>query len=100
MKCTEKGYKHYKHPKRGVFSLEKPNGKYVLPGGWESELKEVVIIGEDDNCYVYELRESEQGYWVGEKVVNRKFVLPIGVHKSRLLNWIGTQLQLFNPATL
>lgn len=96
MKCTEKGYINYKNPKKGVFSVPKKNGKYLLGSGWETVEEDVLIIGEDDQLYVYELKESVQGYYFGKKVVTKKYVIPIGIHKSRLIRWHSCQLELFN----
>ena len=85
----------YPTPKKGLFSIEKKDGKYILPGGWEKEQEEVLIIGEIDTAFVYQLLPSEQGQWVGNKVIIEKFILPIGIHKSRLICWTSGQLSLF-----
>lgn len=85
----------YPTPRKGLFSVEKPNGEYILPDGWEQELEEVLIIGEDNTCFVYNLKPSELGKWVGNEVIVEKFILPIGIHKSRLVKWTPVQLTLF-----
>jgi hypothetical protein len=89
------GFKKYDLPRKGVFSVPKEDGGYSLPGGWEQELKEFLIIGEDNTSFVYRLQESEQGEWLGNRVVQSKVVLPIGVHKSRLVRWTSGQLEIF-----
>jgi hypothetical protein len=90
----------YPVPKKGVFSVCKKDAQYILPDGWENELKEYTIIGEDDTEYVYMLQPFEYGLWVGNKVVNYKTILPMGVHKSRLVKWTSGQLSLFETNDL
>lgn len=75
-------YQSYKHPKNGVFRCE--TNEYKLPIGWIQEEKEFLIIGETDLHFIYELKEFE-----GK-------LLPIGIHKSRLVKWNATQLMLWN----
>lgn len=90
------GFKRYDKPKVGLFSTEKHNGSYSLTSGWEKEIKEYLIIGEDSTSYVYKLKPTEEGRFVGNKIVRKKFILPIGIHKSRLLKWRTTQLSMFD----
>jgi hypothetical protein len=88
-------YKKYANPRKGIFLVHKNNGKYSLSDGWENELKEYTIIGEDNDSFVYKLKKSKQGKWVDGEVIIEKFILPIGLHKSRLVNWVDGQLSLF-----
>lgn len=75
----------YDTPKIGVFSVE--TGEYKALIGWVKKEEEASIIGETDNSYVTRLLESQHGEWVGNKVVQHKYILPIGIHKSRLIRW-------------
>ena len=88
-------FQKYTAPKKGIFAVLKPNGKYSCEYGWETELEECTIIGEDTTSYVYKLQPSEQGKWVGNNVIIQRFILPIGIHKSRLVRWTSGQLALF-----
>lgn len=81
-------YKSYDKLKKGLFSVPKIDGKYSLSDGWENVEEEVSIIGEDDDTYVYKLLPTIEGKWVGKKVIHEEFLLPIGIHKSRLVKWI------------
>ena len=93
--CHE--FKKYDIPKVGFFRVEKPNGKYILPGGWEQIVEKHLIIGEDDTTYINGLQPYEEGRWIGEEYVEnyKQCILPIGIHKSRLIKWEPTQLSLF-----
>lgn len=86
-------YKPYEHPKTGEFWTE--TNEYRLPGGWVRKLEPITIIGEDDTGFVYRLQESGHGEWIDGQVVHFKYILPIGIHKSRLHRWVDTQLSLF-----
>ena len=90
-------YIAYDCPRRGIFSVMKNPNEYKMPNGWVQVEVERIIIGEDDDCYVEQLLKTERGEWVGEVVVEKKYILPIGLHKSRLVRWIGgDQLSLFS----
>lgn len=89
------GFKMYSTPLKGIFRCEKPDGKYLLPGGWEKVMKEYLIIGETKTSYVSRLIPSETGYWVGNRRWTEKYILPVGIHKSRLVRWVTAQLRLF-----
>jgi len=88
-------YKPFQSPRIGLFLITKEDGVYSFPTGWETEQEEVVIIGEDKDCFVYELRPSQYGYWEGKKRFQKRMIVPHGIHKSRLIKWIGGQLELF-----
>lgn len=88
-------YYPYDQPRKGLFSLNKKDGEYIFPDGWEVEEKEVTIIGETNLFYVYKLSPSEQGRWVGDKVIVEKFVIPHGINKLRFIKWTTGQLELF-----
>ena len=88
-------YVPYETPKKGLFNLEKENGSYTLPYGWEKEQIEFLIIGEDNTSYIYKLKESGHGEWVGNEVIKHRYILPLGIHKSRLIKWTNNQLTLF-----
>ena len=87
-------YRSYQNIRKGIFHID--INEYG-PDGWIQKEKEYTIIGEDDESYVYELKKTECGYWneKNEKWTE-KYILPLGVHKSRLLKWKLQQLELFN----
>lgn len=67
--------KKYKHYKLGTFIVEKPNGRYILPDGWERIEKVYKIIGECDLFYYYDKSNC--------------------INKTRLIRW-NNQLNLFS----
>ena len=87
-------FKKYPKPKKGIFRVLKTDANY-LDNGWETQLQEYTIIGEDNTGYVYKLKESTQGEWVGNKVIKKTYILPIGLHKSSFIKWSTYQLTLF-----
>lgn len=88
-------YKPFDVPRLGFFRVQKEPGEYVLPEGWLTLVKPILIIGETDEHYIDQLKESDCGYWIGDKVVKEYYILPLGPHKSRLEHWSGHQLSLF-----
>ena len=89
----EYGFIEYPEPKTGVFRID--TNQYQLPIGWIQREEEHLIIGECPDSYVYILLRSKQGEWIGEVVIEREFILPIGIHKSRFVKWVPTQLTMF-----
>jgi len=87
-------YQPYDHPKKGVFEIM--TGEYQLPTGWLQKEEVFTIIGESDDTFVYQLKASGHGVWVGNKVIKKKYILPMGIHKSRLVKWISGQLTMFD----
>lgn len=87
-------YKPYSFARRGIFCIEKEPAKYTV-NGWAKVEKEYLVIGETDDTYVTRLMKSTHGEWVGDVVVKRRFTLPIGIHKTRLVKWVNGQLSLF-----
>jgi hypothetical protein len=79
-------YKPFPKYKFGLFNIH--TDVYKLPGGWVQKQEEYLIIGEDDTAYITKLQESTQGEWIGDKIVESTFILPLGIHKSRLIKWI------------
>ncbi len=86
------GFIPYEQIKTGIFKED--TNIFKLPGGWVWEEKTVDIIGETEDSYVYELSESGHGEWIGDKVVQHKYILPMGIHKSRFIRWKDRQLQM------
>lgn len=85
------GYKAYAEPVAGLFGIDA--GEWGV-NGWVVRNDLITIIGETEDTYVYRLLETGHGEWVGEEVIEYEYVLPIGVHKSRLIRWEGIQLLL------
>jgi hypothetical protein len=83
----------YNYPKIGIFELE--TNVYKPPIGWLQKQEEKLIIGEADEMYVYRLQESGHGEWIEDKVVQKTYIMPLGIHKSRLVKWKNSQLSLF-----
>ena len=86
-------FKKYDTPKFGIFNIT--TDEYTSKG-WGLKQEKYKIIGEDDETFVYELLESGHGEWVGDKVIQKKYILPIGVHKSRFVKWTSGQLSIFD----
>jgi hypothetical protein len=78
-------YKVYPVNKIGIFNIT--TGVYRAPNGWVLEEQEYTIIGETIDSYVYRLQESGYGEWVNGIVVERKYILPIGIHRTRFVKW-------------
>lgn len=90
---VEYGFIEYSEPKLGVFLIT--TNEYRFPDGWVQKEEEILIIGEDDDSFVHRLLHTQHGEWIGDVVVQRELILPIGVHKSRFVRWQPTQLPLF-----
>lgn len=71
----------YEFPKKGMF-----NGI--------GKQEEHLIIGECDDLYVERLLNS--GHGIGDEVIEQKYILPIGLHKSRLINWSAPELDVLD----
>lgn len=70
-------YVAYSHAKKGLFR------------GATGEIEEERIIGEIDDAYVYRLLKSTS--WnTGEP-----YLSPIAIHKTRLIKWLPTQMEMF-----
>ncbi|WP_260255130.1 hypothetical protein [Elizabethkingia meningoseptica] len=68
--------------------------EYDLTKGWLNEPKKVLVIGETKDSFITELKPSEHGEWKGLRILY-KYILPLGFHKSRFIQWEETQLSLF-----
>ena len=86
-------YIPYEYPKNGLFGIT--SDIYKLPGGWVLVPEQYLIIGEDDHSFIYKIVKSGHGEWIGNKVMQLEYYLPIGLHKSRLIKWLPTQTILF-----
>ena len=85
-------YKPYIIPKLGIFNVH--TDEYKLPGGWVQKEEEIEIIGETDDDYIHRLFETE--YEDCRKAnYKQKYIMPLGIHKTRLLKWLPNQLKLF-----
>jgi len=74
----------YDVPRKAIY--EQDTNKYK--NGWVQKEVETTVIGEAKQTYVERLLESSSGEWVGDKVVTKEFILPLGFHKSRLVRWV------------
>ena len=88
------GLKLWDNPRLGVFSVE--TGEYDLKIGWVQKEEKRLIIGEDNETFVYRTIESDYHYIDFEHpLIKGNFIHGIGIHKTRFVKWIETQLQLF-----
>ena len=91
-------YKPFNTPKKASYS--KTGDEYIKDSdtglmGWQQIEEEVTVIGEDDTCYIYKLQEHKLCD-SDEPEYGKLVLLPIGFHKSRLIEWLpGLQLELF-----
>jgi len=85
-------YTAFEFPKMGIFSID--SGEWG-EDGWINVEEERMIIGETDLNYIEKLSPSSTPEWVGDEVIERKYILPLGPHKSRLVSWVDTQLSIF-----
>lgn len=81
----------YKEPRIGIFRID--NNKYDIEnGGWQHDLKQYRIIGEADDIYIYEFRESTEirmKYNPNVPEYEATFCFPVGIHKTRLDHWVA-----------
>jgi len=87
-------YNHWEQPKKGLFNVIKQPLEDT-PEGLAQVQVEKLIIGENEQGFVYQLIKSGYNYWEGDEVIEVCYTLPIWIHKSRLVKWIDTQLELF-----
>ena len=69
----------FQQPKKGLFVVEKKDGKYLkfhYGWGWEKEIREYTIIGEDKVLYYTNTNDS--------------------VNKTRLTKWVESQTGVFD----
>lgn len=96
-KCIfSQDFKEFKEFKTGVFFVEKEPFEYVAPGGWKNAVEKQIIIGETKILFVTQLIKTETGRWEGKTLITEKHIVPIGIHKSRLIRWETSQLSLFD----
>lgn len=87
MNVLDKTYKPFDIPKKCIYDA--PTELYDIKVGAIIEQKEVNVIGETDLFYVIGFYETENA------IDKQKGFMPNGFHKSRLVNWLPTQLSLF-----
>jgi hypothetical protein len=94
-------YKPFPKPKKALYFQTGNNYiKDFKTGvlGWSREEKEVIVIGEDNTCYITELKK----HIICDTTCpdyGKTVLLPIGFHKSRLIKWMqlpAEQLELFD----
>ncbi len=86
-------YKPYAQPLKGLFTI---SGDTYGPYGWNIIEKIETIIGEDTTAYITHLKPTGHGEYEGDRVVQYKYVLPLGIHKSRLIRWLDSPQLKFN----
>lgn len=93
-------YKPYSIPKKALYS--QTGNEYIVDKktgylGWSIIEKEAIVIGEDEIFFVTELKKH-QVCDTTDSHYGKTVLLPIGFHKSRLIEWLplpGDQLELF-----
>ncbi len=81
----------FENPRTALFAIT--GGKYLMQSGWEITYKKFVVIAEDNYRYITEFRECREHCPDGIKP--DVYTIRIGIHKSRLVKWIGMQMALF-----
>lgn len=92
MGAGEREFVKYDSPRKGIFNIH--SGIYGK-NGWEQRKEERTIIGETETSFVERISKSTFGFWVGSRKIKRRYTIPVGLHKSRLVKWIPSQLELF-----
>ena len=87
-------YKPYPRIRKGLFKVD-ANLYEISNGGWQSETVELTIIGDADDIFVERLYQSEYSDR-NQPNYGEKYTAPTGPHKSRLVNWLPTQTELFS----
>lgn len=82
----------YKTPRKAIYNSHE--GKYHPVKGWLQVEREVLVIGETADNYVYEFQESSCPHWDELGRYTTHYCFAVGFHKSRLVKWVTTQLQL------
>ncbi|MBK6546422.1 MAG: hypothetical protein IPG12_14290 [Saprospiraceae bacterium] len=77
----------YDVPKRAIFRTEN-RGETIVPGGRVLLEIEENIIGETKDKYITRLFPFDHGEWRGNIGLKRFSIMPIGIHKSRLVKWV------------
>jgi hypothetical protein len=82
----------YNLPKIGIFRVE--TGDYDPLVGWVQKEEKIKIIGEDTQTYISRTQPLNYGIYENGVVKQINTVIGIGPHKTRLVRWIETQLEL------
>ncbi len=82
----------YKTPRKAIYNS--PEGKYHPVKGWLQVEREVLVLGETDSIYITEIRESSLTHNDELGCYTSQYCFPVGFHKSRLVKWVTTQLEL------
>jgi hypothetical protein len=78
---------------KGLFNLN--TDVYHPKIGWVQKQEELVIIGETYDSYTIRYLTSSAPYWDTNGRYEAHSTTAIGVHKSRFIKWLPTQMQLF-----
>jgi len=89
----------YQHPKTGLFDIHEGSWDKEK-NGWKIVQEERTIIGETKDSFITRFLETSCGYsdmtdYGGFPAHTAYYTLAIGVHKSRFIKWIPTQITLF-----
>ena len=90
-------FKRYDTPRKGFFRVPHPDNSYSFEDGWKQKIKQCIIIGEDDQRYITEIKTSRWGERINDKVIRSTHKIPLGIHKTRLIQWMDGQLIISLP---
>jgi hypothetical protein len=79
------GFFKYDTPRTGVFNIDH----------LETKNPEMTIIAETDDLYVKWFLVDSDPLPFGVTGKEEEYILPMGIHKSRLIKWKSGQLSLF-----
>jgi hypothetical protein len=84
----------YEHPKNAIYR-ETTNEYDSARGGWISIEKQATVIGEDEHFYVTRTVNTCEYNFTPNDTIKGNFLYGIGFHKSRLVKFVETQLEMF-----
>jgi hypothetical protein len=83
----------YEHPRNAIFL--QPTGEYDIKKGPVQQETEVIVIGEDNHCYITQTFKTHRFMHQPNVFTYGKLMYGIGFHKTRLVRFVETQLELF-----
>jgi len=83
----------YEHPLKAIFM--QTTSEYDLKKGPVDKETEVIVIGEDNHCYITRIFKTDRFMHQPGVFTYGKLMYGIGFHKTRLVRFVETQLELF-----
>jgi len=88
------GLRLYEHPKLAVYK-ESVN-ELLTTDGFKTKEVEVKVIGENDYMYITKIFETDKFMTIPGEYIYGNLVYGIGFHKTRMIRFVETQLELFD----